>query len=43
MRAYEQAATEGVADLRVELSRAEDFAATLRVRLQAAGESLTVR
>lgn len=33
VRAYEQAATEQVEKLRVQLSRAEDFAATLRGRL----------
>ncbi|MFE9687185.1 MerR family transcriptional regulator [Streptomyces sp. NPDC006285] len=33
IRAYEQAATEQVEKLRVQLSRAEDFAATLRRRL----------
>ena len=34
VRAYEQAATEQVDKLRVQLSRAEDFAATLRTRLE---------
>ena len=34
VRAYEQAATEQVDRLRVQLSRAEDFAATLRTRLE---------
>ncbi|WP_329500582.1 MerR family transcriptional regulator [Kitasatospora herbaricolor] len=38
VRGYEQAAADRVADLRVQLSRAEDFAATLRGRLQAAGD-----
>ncbi|MFE9249836.1 MerR family transcriptional regulator [Streptomyces sp. NPDC007088] len=33
VRAYERAATEQVGKLRVQLSRAEDFAATLRARL----------
>lgn len=33
VRAYEQAATEQVGKLRVQLARAEDFAATLRGRL----------
>ncbi|GAA3016640.1 MerR family transcriptional regulator [Streptomyces fulvorobeus] len=33
LRAYEQAATEQVDRLRVQLARAEDFAATLRARL----------
>ncbi|MEU1571658.1 MerR family transcriptional regulator [Streptomyces collinus] len=33
VRAYEQAAAEQVEKLRVQLSRAEDFAATLRARL----------
>ncbi|MEW2550397.1 MerR family transcriptional regulator [Streptomyces zhihengii] len=33
VREYEQAAAEQVAKLRVQLSRAEDFAATLRTRL----------
>ncbi|MEH0419958.1 MerR family transcriptional regulator [Streptomyces sp. B21-083] len=33
VRVYEQAATEQVDKLRVQLSRAEDFAATLRTRL----------
>ncbi|MFI6448067.1 MerR family transcriptional regulator [Kitasatospora sp. NPDC050543] len=37
VRGYEQAAQDRIADLRVQLSRAEDFAATLRGRLQAAG------
>ncbi|QNA71977.1 MerR family transcriptional regulator [Streptomyces sp. So13.3] len=37
VRGYEQAAQDRIADLRVQLSRAEDFAATLRRRLQAAG------
>lgn len=35
VRGYEQAAQDRVADLRVQLSRAEDFAATLHGRLQA--------
>lgn len=39
VRGYEQAAQDRIADLRVQLSRAEDFAATLRGRLQAAGDS----
>lgn len=34
VRAYEQAATEQVDKLRVQLARAEDFAATLRGRLR---------
>ncbi|MDF9816707.1 MerR family transcriptional regulator [Streptomyces sp. SPB162] len=38
VRGYEQAAQDRIADLRVQLSRAEDFAATLRRRLQAAGD-----
>ncbi|MFE4519990.1 MerR family transcriptional regulator [Kitasatospora sp. NPDC056783] len=38
VRRYEQAAADRVADLRVQLSRAEDFAATLRERLRAAGD-----
>ncbi|MFJ4794857.1 MerR family transcriptional regulator [Kitasatospora purpeofusca] len=38
VRVYERAAADRVADLRVQLSRAEDFAAALRGRLQAAGE-----
>lgn len=33
VRGYEQAAAEKIEDLRVHLSRAEDFAATLRTRL----------
>ncbi|MFG2489040.1 MerR family transcriptional regulator [Streptomyces virginiae] len=36
VRAYEQAATGQVGKLRVQLSRAEDFAATLRSRLEPA-------
>ncbi|MFF7969384.1 MerR family transcriptional regulator [Streptomyces sp. NPDC007903] len=36
VRAYEQAATGQVEKLRVQLSRAEDFAATLRSRLEPA-------
>lgn len=36
VRGYEQAATEQVEKLRVQLSRAEDFAATLRSRLEQA-------
>ncbi|WP_405763916.1 MerR family transcriptional regulator [Actinacidiphila glaucinigra] len=36
VRAYEQAATGKIEDLRVQLSRAEDFAATLRDRLERA-------
>lgn len=36
VRGYEQAATRKVAELRVQLERAEDFAATLRDRLAAA-------
>ncbi|WP_209441357.1 MerR family transcriptional regulator [Streptomyces aureus] len=39
VRAYERAATEQVEKLRVQLSRAEDFAATLRARLPDAGSS----
>jgi DNA-binding transcriptional MerR regulator len=35
VRGYEQAATERVADLRIQLARAEDFATTLNTRLQA--------
>lgn len=38
MRAYEQAAAEKIEDLRVQLARAEDFAATLRARLDSAGQ-----
>ncbi|MFF8847879.1 MerR family transcriptional regulator [Streptomyces sp. NPDC015127] len=34
VRAYEQAAAQQVEKLRVQLSRAEDFAATLRARLE---------
>ncbi|WP_203184240.1 MerR family transcriptional regulator [Streptomyces pratensis] len=37
VRAYEQAATEQVDKLRTQLTRAEDFAATLRDRLEQAG------
>ncbi|GGQ84881.1 MerR family transcriptional regulator [Streptomyces flaveolus] len=33
IRAYEQAAAQKIEDLRVQLARAEDFAATLRARL----------
>ncbi|MET9221800.1 MerR family transcriptional regulator [Streptomyces sp. NPDC088197] len=36
VRAYEQAAVQKIHDLRVQLARAEDFAATLRVRLDRA-------
>lgn len=36
IRAYEQAAQERIADLRLQLSRAEDFAATLSDRIEAA-------
>ncbi len=32
-RAYEQAAAQKIEDLRLQLARAEDFAATLRARL----------
>lgn len=39
VRAYEQAATEQVDKLRVQLARAEDFAATLRGRLHHAPAS----
>ncbi|MFJ7965940.1 MerR family transcriptional regulator [Streptomyces sp. NPDC096324] len=39
LRVYEHAATEQVEKLRVQLSRAEDFAATLRKRLPEAGDS----
>ncbi|MFJ9343124.1 MerR family transcriptional regulator [Streptomyces sp. NPDC101733] len=34
VRGYEQTAAEKIEDLRVQLSRAEDFAATLRARLE---------
>ena len=34
VRGFEQAASQRVADLRVQLARAEDFAATLRTRLE---------
>lgn len=34
IRRYEQAATERVAELRAQLTRAEDFAASLRARLE---------
>jgi DNA-binding transcriptional MerR regulator len=34
VRAYEQAAAQKIQDLRVQLARAEDFAATLRARLE---------
>ncbi|MFE6474162.1 MerR family transcriptional regulator [Streptomyces rochei] len=37
VRAYEQDAARKIDELRVQLSRAEDFAATLRSRLDAAG------
>jgi hypothetical protein len=33
IRAYEQAAAQKIEDLRAQLARAEDFAATLRARL----------
>ncbi|MFJ8769594.1 MerR family transcriptional regulator [Streptomyces clavifer] len=36
IRAYEQAAAQKIEDLRIQLARAEDFAATLRARLGAA-------
>ncbi|WP_123665017.1 MerR family transcriptional regulator [Actinocorallia herbida] len=36
VRGYEEAATRRVADLRVQLARAEEFAATLRARLDRA-------
>jgi hypothetical protein len=39
VRAYEQAAAEQVEKLRVQLSRAEDFAATLRGRLPETGHT----
>ncbi|MFE3738149.1 MerR family transcriptional regulator [Streptomyces sp. NPDC059134] len=39
VRAFEQAAAERVADLRKQLGRAEDFAATLRTRLERAADT----
>ncbi|MFJ2172491.1 MerR family transcriptional regulator [Streptomyces sp. NPDC087851] len=39
VRAFEQAAAERVADLRKQLGRAEDFAATLRTRLERAANT----
>lgn len=41
VRAYEQAATEQVDKLRVQLARAEDFAATLRTRLEQGTPAVT--
>ncbi|MBT2365667.1 MerR family transcriptional regulator [Streptomyces sp. ISL-10] len=41
VRAYERAATARVADLRVQLERAEDFAATLRGRLERSAPAAT--
>lgn len=38
VRTYEQAASDQVEKLRVQLSRAEDFATTLRARLERAGQ-----
>ncbi|MFE2375953.1 MerR family transcriptional regulator [Streptomyces sp. NPDC059398] len=39
VRSYEQTATQKIQDLRVQLTRAEDFAATLRSRLEGRGLS----
>ncbi|MFE4055854.1 MerR family transcriptional regulator [Streptomyces sp. NPDC059096] len=39
VRTFEQAAAERVADLRKQLGRAEDFAATLRTRLERAADT----